>query len=73
MKQQSKIIAVAGMFAIIASIVVATSIEQAEAQGNPMVKSPKTFGQKTAGIVCGDRLCSDVESKIDIQDTPQLE
>jgi len=72
MKQQSKIIAVAGMLAVIAGIVAATSIEQAEAQANPMVKSPKTFGQKTSGIVCGDRLCSDVESKIDIQDNTPI-
>jgi hypothetical protein len=72
MQKQSKIIAVAGMLAIIASIVAATSIEQAEAQANPMVKSPKTFGQKTSGIICGDRLCSDVESKIDIQDNTPI-
>jgi len=59
MKQQSKIIAVAGMLAVIAGIVAATSIEQAEAQANP------------AGIICGDRLCSDVLYKIDVEeDTP---
>jgi len=71
MQKQSKIIAVAGMLAIIAGIVVATSIEQAEAQANPSNKAPKSFGQKTAGIVCGDRLCSEAVSKISIEpDTP---
>jgi len=71
-QKQSKIIAVAGMIALIAGIAAAAAIEQAEAQGNPMVKSPKTFGAKTAGIVCGDRLCSEVESKIDIQDNTPI-
>jgi len=75
MQKQSKIIAVAGMLAVIAGIAVATTIEQAEAQMNPVNPNAPTvgaFGQKTAGIVCGDRLCSEVVSKIDIQDNTPI-
>ena len=73
MQKQSKIIAVAGMLAVIAGILAATSMEQAQAQQaatnpvNPNAPTAKAFGQKTAGVVCGDRLCSEAESKIDIQ------
>jgi len=76
MQKQSKIIAVAGMLAVIAGIVVATTMEQAQAQLNPTHPdvqrlSPSSFGSKTAGIVCGDRLCSEAVSKISIEpDTP---
>jgi len=78
MQKQSKIIAVAGMLAVIAGIFVATSMEQAQAQQaavnpvNPNAPTAKAFGQKTAGVVCGDRLCSEVESKIDIQDNTPI-
>jgi len=75
MQKQSKIIAVAGMLAVIAGIFVATSMEQAQAQMNPVNPNAPTvgaFGQKTAGIVCGDRLCSEVVSKIDIQDNTPI-
>ncbi len=78
MQKQSKIIAVAGMLAVIAGILVATSMEQAQAQQaatnpvNPNAPTAKAYGQKTAGIVCGDRLCSEAESKIDIQDNTPI-
>jgi len=78
MQKQSKIIAVAGMIALIAGIAGATAIEQAEAQQaainpvNPNAPTQKAYGAKTAGIVCGDRLCSDVVSKIDIQDNTPI-
>ena len=75
MQKQSKIIAVAGMLAVIAGIFVATSMEQAQAQMNPVNPNAPTvgaFGQKTAGVVCGERLCSEVESKIDIQDNTPI-
>jgi len=76
MQKQSKIIAVAGMLAIIAGIGLATTMEQVQAQLNPTHPdiqrlSPSSFGAKTAGIVCGDRLCSEAVSRIDIEhDTP---
>ncbi len=75
MQKQSKIIAVAGMLAVIAGIFVATSMEQAQAQQagvnpvNPNAPVAKAYGQKTAGVVCGDRLCSEATSKIDIEET----
>jgi len=80
MNKQLKIVAISGMLAVIAGIAVATSLEQAQAQmggGNPLTekkigaKSPGQYGAATAGIVCGDRLCSQPESLIDIEeDTP---
>ncbi len=76
MQKQSKIIAVVGMLAIIAGIGIATTMEQVQAQLNPTHPdvqrlSPSSFGAKTAGIVCGDRLCSEAASIIDIEeDTP---
>ena len=76
MQNHTKIIAVAGMLAVIAGIALATTMEQAQAQTvnpvNPNAPTAKAFGAKTAGIVCGDRLCSDVESKIDIQDNTPI-
>ncbi len=76
MQNYTKIIAVAGMLAVIAGIALATTMEQAQAQTvnpvNPNAPTAKAFGPKTAGIVCGDRLCSEVESKIDIQDNTPI-
>jgi len=73
MQKLSKIIAVAGMLAVIAGIAVATSIEQAEAQKNPNVKGAKSYGSNTAGIVCGDRLCGEVVSKISVEPDTTIE
>jgi hypothetical protein len=78
MQKQSKIIAVAGMIALIAGIVGATAIEQAAAQQaainpvNPNAPTAKAYGAKTAGVVCGDRLCSEVTTKLDIQDNTSI-
>ena len=66
MQKQFKIIAIAGMIAIIAGIAGATAIEQAQAQQaatnpvNPNAGVAKAYGTKTAGVVCGDTLCGDV-------------
>ena len=79
MNTQLKIVAISGMLAVIAGIAVAASLDQAEAvaTGNPLTdkyigaKTPKQFGAATAGIVCGDRLCNEPQSMIDIEeDTP---
>jgi len=80
MNKQLKIVAISGMLAVIAGIAVATSLEQAQAQmggSNPLTqkqigaKSPGQFGSATAGIVCGDRLCSDPDPNFDVEeDTP---
>ena len=78
MQKQSKIIAVAGMIALIAGIAGATAIEQAEAQQaatnpvNPNAKTAKAYGLKTAGVVCGDRLCGDVVSNINVEDNTPI-
>jgi hypothetical protein len=75
MQKQSKIIALAGMLAVIAGIVVATTIEQAEAQNkpeNPNPRVPNSFGRDTAGIVCGNRLC-DVVSNFNVEDNTPIE
>jgi hypothetical protein len=78
MQKQSKIIAVVGMIALIAGIVGATAIEQAAAQQaainpvNPNAPTAKAYGAKTAGVVCGDRLCSEVTTKLDIQDNTSI-
>jgi len=71
-----KIASIAAVLAIVAGISLAT-VEQATAQmlnpTHPDVSrlSPKSFGAATAGIVCGDRLCSEPEPTFDIEeDTP---
>jgi len=76
MNKTIKIAALAGVLAIVAGISLAT-VEQATAQmlnpTHPDVTrlSPKSFGSATAGIVCGDRLCSEPQPDFDIQqDTP---
>ena len=76
MNKTIKIAALAGVLAIVAGISLAT-VEQATAQmlnpTHPDVSrlSPKSFGAATAGIVCGDRLCSEPQPDFDIQqDTP---
>ena len=79
MQKQFKIIAIAGMIAIIAGIAGATAIEQAQAQQaatnpvNPNAPVAKAYGTKTAGVVCGDRLCGDVVSKISVKDHGTIE
>ncbi len=79
MQKQSKIIAVAGMIALIAGIAGATAIEQAEAQQaatnpvNPNAPTAKAYGSKTAGVVCGDRLCGEVVSSIHVEDTTTIQ
>ena len=76
MNKTIKIAALAGVLAIVAGISLAT-VEQATAQmlnpTHPDVSrlSPKSFGAATAGIVCGDRLCSEPQPDFDIEeDTP---
>jgi len=71
-----KIASIAAVLAIVAGISLAT-VEQATAQmlnpTHPDVTrlSPKSFGSATAGIVCGDRLCSEPQPDFDIEeDTP---
>ncbi len=71
-----KLASIAAVLALVAGISLAT-VEQATAQmlnpTHPDVTrlSPKSFGSATAGIVCGDRLCSEPEPTFDIEeDTP---
>jgi len=76
MNKTLKIAALAGVLAVVAGITLAT-VEDATAQmlrpTHPDVTrlSPNSFGAATAGIVCGDRLCSEAEPDFDIEeDTP---
>ncbi len=71
-----KLASIAAVLALVAGISLAT-VEQATAQmlnpTHPDVSrlSPKSFGAATAGIVCGDRLCSEPQPTFDIEeDTP---
>ncbi len=79
MQKQSKIIAIAGMIALIAGIAGATAIEQAQAQQaatnpvNPNAPTAKAYGAKTAGVVCGDRLCGEVVSHLNVEDNTPIE
>ena len=74
MQKQTKIIALAVFAASIAGIATATTIEQVQAQTlnptSPDIQrlSPKSFGSATAGIVCGDRLCSESTSSMNIEE-----
>jgi len=58
----------AGLIAILPLFMVAIapdyleSADATKAQGSPGNSSPSSFGAKTAGIVCGDRLCSETAS-----------
>jgi len=76
MQKQQKMIALASILAIVASITVVSTLDQVQAvQSEPTsaeitkVIEPKRYGSATD--VCGDRLCSEAASKIDIEhDTP---
>jgi len=57
-----KYIALLAILPIFATIIVANNIgtsDAAVAKGSPGLLAPGSFGAATAGIVCGDRLCSD--------------
>jgi len=76
MNSNLKIAMIAGFVGLIAGISIAT-IDTAAAQmlkpTSPDISrlSPKSFGAATAGIVCGDRLCSEPVPDFDIEeDTP---
>ncbi len=76
MNSNLKVAMIAGFVGLIAGISIAT-IDTATAQmlnpTHPDVSrlSPKSFGSATAGIVCGDRLCSEPQPDFDIEeDTP---
>jgi len=76
MNSNLKVAMIAGFVGLIAGISIAT-IDTATAQmlnpTHPDVTrlSPKSFGAATAGIVCGDRLCSEPQPDFDIEeDTP---
>ncbi len=74
MQKQTKIIALAVFAAAIAGIAAATTVESVQAQTlnptSPDIQrlSPKSFGSKTAGIVCGDQLCSAATHSMNIED-----
>ncbi len=74
MQKQTKIIALAVFAASIAGIAAATTVESVQAQTlnptSPDIQrlSPKSFGAATAGIVCGDQLCSEATSSMNIED-----
>ncbi len=76
MQKQQKMIALASILAIVASITVVSTLDQVQAvQSEPTsaeitkVIEPKRYGSATD--VCGDRLCSEAVSRIDIEhDTP---
>jgi hypothetical protein len=74
MQKQTKIIALAVFAAAIAGIAAATTVESVQAQTlnptSPDIQrlSPKSFGSKTAGIVCGDQLCSEATHSMNIED-----
>ncbi len=75
MQKQTKIIALVVFAASIAGIAAATTVESVQAQTlnptSPDIQrlSPKSFGAKTAGIVCGDQLCSQASSSMNIEES----
>jgi len=71
MNKQQKIVAISGIFVIIAGMSVAMNLEKVDAAPGAGVPL-KQFGAATAGIVCGDRLCSEPISVIDIEDETQI-
>ncbi len=77
MQKQQKMIALAGILAIVASITVVSTLDQVQAvQSEPTsaeitkVIAPKLYGSNTD--VCGDRLCSEPQSVIDIEETHNI-
>ncbi len=74
MQKQTKIIALVVFAASIAGIAAATTVEQVQAQTlnptHPDVSrlSPKSFGSSTAGIVCGDQLCSEATTSMNVEE-----
>jgi len=74
MQKQTKIIAIAVFAASIAGITAATTIEAQAQTLNPTHPDvqrlqPQSFGARTAGIVCGDQLCSDAVPSFDAANT----
>ncbi len=70
MNKQLKIVAISGIFAVIAGISVAMNLEQVDAavgQGVPL----KQYGS-VGSPVCGDKLCSEAQSLIDIEDDTRI-
>jgi len=58
-----KYLALLTILPIFTAIIVVNNIGTSEAipaEGSPGTAAPKSYGAATAGIVCGDRLCSDV-------------
>jgi hypothetical protein len=71
MQKQQKMIALASVLAIVASITVVSTLEQVQAEnigtiGGPSNLPPKSYGSATN--VCGDRLCDEPQSVIDIEE-----
>ena len=77
MQKQTKIIAIAVFAASIAGISAATTIEAQAQTLNPTHPDvqrlqPQSFGARTAGIVCGDRLCSDPVPSFDVEEDTKI-
>jgi len=74
MQKQAKVLAIAIFAASIAGIAVATTMDSVQAQTlnptSPDIQrlSPKSFGAKTAGIVCGDQLCGEATHNMNIEE-----
>jgi len=66
--KQLKIVAISGILVVIAGIAVAASLDQAEALTKAQGTFTQKFGAATAGIVCGDRLCSEAEGSNNMYD-----
>jgi len=60
---KKKYLALLTILPIFTAIIVVNNIgtsDALEATGSPATVAPKSYGAATEGIVCGDRLCSDV-------------
>ncbi len=57
---------------LVLGIMIGLSVQASDAQlTQPRLgaKTPKSFGAATSGIVCGDRLCSEANNVMDIEET----
>ncbi len=70
-KNVAAIVAVSLVF----GIMIGLGIQTTEAQltdARPGAQTPKSYGSTTSGTVCGDRLCSEPQQVMDIEETDRI-
>ena len=80
MNRQIKLMAVFAVLPLFFGVMIGMSIQASDAQMSGGITeprlgaavSPKSYGSATAGIVCGDRLCSEATPQFDIEEDHEI-